>query len=63
VYRQDFSFLHVVPSYPMGTGAVSPAVKMPGREAGRSPPTNDEVRNTWVYASSPPIRYHSMVLN
>jgi hypothetical protein len=33
--------------------ALSPAVKRPGREADRSPPTSAEVNNTWSYTSSP----------
>jgi hypothetical protein len=50
----DFSLLLVVQtdsgahpaSYPMGTGGSFPGVKRPGREAGRSPPTSAEVKNT-----------------
>jgi hypothetical protein len=39
-------------------GALSPGVKRPGREADHSPPTSDEVTNTWIYMSTPP--YASM---
>jgi hypothetical protein len=50
-YCQEFSLLHVVltdsrvhpTSYSMGTGAHSPGVKQPGREADQSPPTSAEV--------------------
>jgi hypothetical protein len=31
-------------SYPVGTGALSLGVKMPGREADHSPPSNAEVK-------------------
>jgi hypothetical protein len=31
-------------SYPMGTGAFSPGVKRPGREADHSPPSSAEVK-------------------
>jgi hypothetical protein len=41
-------------SYPMGTGALSPGVKRPGREADHSPPTSAEVNKTWIYTSTPP---------
>jgi hypothetical protein len=32
-------------TYTIGTGAVSPWVKLPGREAKHSPPSNAEVKN------------------
>jgi hypothetical protein len=36
-------------SYPMGVpGALSPGLKLPGREAGYSPPSTAEVKNTWI---------------
>jgi hypothetical protein len=44
-------------------GARSPGVKREGREADYSPPINAEVKKTWVYTSTPPIRLHSVVLN
>jgi hypothetical protein len=37
----------------MGTGALSPEVKRPGREADDSP-TSAEVKNTWIYTSTHP---------
>jgi hypothetical protein len=40
-------------SHPMGTGAVSPAVKWSGREVDQSPPASAEVKKTWVYISTP----------
>jgi hypothetical protein len=36
------------------TGALSSGVKLPGREADHSPPTSVEVKNTWIYTSTPP---------
>jgi hypothetical protein len=50
---QIFSLLHSVQtgsgahpeSYPMGTGALSPGVKRPGREADHSPPSSADVKN------------------
>jgi hypothetical protein len=33
---------------------LSPGVKRPGREAVRSPPISAEVKNTWIYTSTPP---------
>jgi hypothetical protein len=60
-YGQEFSLLHVVQtgsgahpiSYTMGTMALSPGVKRPGREADRSPPTSADVMKTWIYTSTP----------
>jgi hypothetical protein len=34
--------------------AFSPGVKRQGREADHSPPTNAEVKKTWIYTSTPP---------
>jgi hypothetical protein len=31
------------------TGALSPGVKLPGREADHSPQTSAKVKNTWIY--------------
>jgi hypothetical protein len=42
----------------MGTGGV----KRPGREADHSPPTNAEIKKTWIYTSIP-ICLHGVVLN
>jgi hypothetical protein len=47
-------------SYPM---ILSLGVKLPGREADHSPPSNVEVENAWSYTSTPPIRIHGVVLN
>jgi hypothetical protein len=46
--RPDFSEAHP-DSYPM-----VPGVKRSGREADHSSPTSTEVKNTWVYISTPP---------
>jgi hypothetical protein len=34
-------------------GALSLGVKRPGREADHSPPSSDEAKNEWSYASTP----------
>jgi hypothetical protein len=44
-------------------GALSLGVKRPGREADHSPPSSAEVKNAWSYISSPPIRFHGVVLS
>jgi hypothetical protein len=36
------------------TGALSPEVKQPGREADHSAPTSVEVKKIWIYTSTPP---------
>jgi hypothetical protein len=38
-------------------GAVSPAVKRPGREADHSSPTSAEVKKMWIYTSTPPYAF------
>jgi hypothetical protein len=40
-----------------------PGVKRPGREADHSPSTTAEVKNTWIYTSTPHIRLYGVVLN
>jgi hypothetical protein len=37
----------------MGTGGSFPGDKAAGREADHSPPTSAEVKNTWIYKSTP----------
>jgi len=61
-------------SYPVGTGALSPAVKRPGHEADHSPTSSAEVKLAWSYTSTRPyvftawclvehrIRLHGVVL-
>jgi hypothetical protein len=44
------------------SGVCSLGVKRPGREPDYSPPSNAEVKNVWSYNSTPPIRFHGMVL-
>jgi hypothetical protein len=39
----------------MDTGALSPGVKLPGREADHSPPSSAEVKNAWSYTSTSPF--------
>jgi hypothetical protein len=61
----DFSLLHVVQtgsgadpaSYPMGTGALSPGVRRPGREADHSSLSNAEVKNN---GAIPPLPHTSL---
>jgi hypothetical protein len=43
--------------------ALSAGVKRQGREADHSPATNAEIKKTWVYKFTPPIRLHDVVLN
>jgi hypothetical protein len=60
-YIQEFSLLQIIQtgsgvhptSYPMDTGALSPGVKRPGREADQSPPASVEVKKMWIYTSTP----------
>jgi hypothetical protein len=62
---QEFSLLQIVKtgtganptSYPMGTGALSPRVKRPGREADYSFPASAEVKKIWNYTSTPPYAF------
>jgi hypothetical protein len=61
-YGQNLFPIHIVrtgsvvhsASYPTLPGALSLEVKRPGREADHSPPTGAEVKNMWIYISSPP---------
>jgi hypothetical protein len=43
-------------------GALSSGVKQPGRETNHSLPTSAEVKNTWIYTSTPSIRLHGVLL-
>jgi hypothetical protein len=45
------------------TGALSPEVKRPGREAEHSGPSTAEVKNVWSYTSTPPVHLNCVVLN
>jgi len=42
---------------------LSLGVKRPGREADHLFPSSAEVKNTWRYTSTPPIRLHGVVLS
>jgi hypothetical protein len=44
-------------------GTLSLGVKQPGREAYHSPPSSAEVKHAWSYTSTPPIRFHGVVLS
>jgi hypothetical protein len=45
------------------SGFISPGVKQPGREADHSPRSSAEVKYSWSFTSTPPIRLHGVVLN
>jgi hypothetical protein len=45
-----------------GGGLFPPGVKLPGREAGHSPPSSANVKNAWS-CSSTPQRVHGVVLS
>jgi hypothetical protein len=59
---QEFTVLYVVQtgsgvhpaSYAMGTAGSSTVIKRPRREADYSPPASAEVKNMWIYTSTPP---------
>jgi hypothetical protein len=38
-------------------GALSPVVNRPGREADHSPPASAEVKEMWIYTSTPPYTF------
>jgi hypothetical protein len=41
---------------------LSTGVKLPERAADRTPPSATEVKNTWSYTSTHPLRFHRVVL-
>jgi hypothetical protein len=47
----------------MGTGGAFLKGKAAGKEPDHSPPTSAEVRQTWVYTSTPPYAFMGIVLN
>jgi hypothetical protein len=47
----------------VGTGALSPRVKRPGREADHSTPSSVEVKNVCSYTSIPLMCIHGVVLS
>jgi len=46
----------------MDTRGSFPGGKAARHEADQSPPSSADVKNTWVYTSTPPIRLHGVVL-
>jgi hypothetical protein len=50
-------------SYPMHTEGSFPRGKVLERQADHSPPTSAEVRKTWIYTPTLPIRLHGVVLS
>jgi hypothetical protein len=55
--------LYRLPPIQWVPGALSLGVKWPGREADHSFPSRAEVKNAWSYTSTPPIRFHGVVLS
>ena len=47
-------------SYPLGTG-VFPGVIRPGPEANHPPRSSIEVKNEWIYTSTPSLCLHGSV--
>jgi hypothetical protein len=43
---------------PLVLGGSFPRIKRPGRETDHLPPSSAEVKNTWSYTSTLPIRLH-----
>jgi hypothetical protein len=48
---------------PRVAGDLSPGIERQKREDIHSSPTNGEVKKTWVYTFTPPIRLHVVLLN
>jgi hypothetical protein len=71
LYYIIYSLLHHVQtgsgahpaSYSVGTGGSFLGINRPGREADHSSPPSAEVKNSWCYTSTPPIRLHGVVLS
>jgi hypothetical protein len=57
VLRPTQPFIQWVP------GAPYPGVKRPGREANHLSATSAEVKITWIYTATPPMRHHGIVIN
>jgi hypothetical protein len=61
IYFYKCSLLHIVQtgsgvhptSYKMGTGGSFLGVKRQGREVDHSPPTSAEIKEMWIYTSTP----------
>jgi hypothetical protein len=47
---------------PMGTGGFSLEIKRPGREADHSLPTSTDVKEIWIYTSTPPYAFVTFCL-
>jgi hypothetical protein len=43
--------------------ALISAVNRPEGEADHLPPSSAEVKNAWSYTSTPPVRFHDVVVN
>jgi len=55
----QWQFVLTQPPIQWVTGALSPGVKRPDREADHSPPSTAEVKNAWSYTSTPQLRMSS----
>jgi hypothetical protein len=44
------------------SGILSPGVKRPRRETDHSPPSSAEVKNTWIFTSTPPYAFTAWCL-
>jgi len=42
------------------SGSFTRGIKRPGLEADHSPPTSDEIKNEWSYASTTPTHLHGV---
>jgi hypothetical protein len=47
----------------MKSGAITPEIKWPGRQADHSPPSSANVKNAWSYTSTAVTFLHGVVLN
>jgi hypothetical protein len=52
-----FSTSSKQPNIQWVSGALSPEIKRPEREADHSSPTNADVKKTWGYVSTPPYTF------
>jgi len=68
LWGNEFFFLPACPDRLWGPpneyrGIFFRQIKRPGREADHSPPPTAELKNTWSYTASPPIRPHGVAFN
>jgi hypothetical protein len=65
VFGQDFNLHTCAPHWTIQfqnstntEGSFSRGIKRPGRDADHSPPSSDEIKNEWSYASATPTHLH-----